>query len=149
MVGEYFESNNFGKMLVVEHIVGTRYKVIFQNTGTEVVANSTNIKSGSVKDRYAPIVAGVGFLGSADTTTNPKLYARWKRMLQACYDPYHVDYHANGAQGIVVDKRWHSFENYQKDILQQWETLGSPDKYRIFRRGEVYNLQNILMVKQK
>lgn len=149
MVGEYFESKNFGKMLVVEKLTSSRYKVVFQDTGTETVATAANIKSGSVKDRYSPVVAGVGFLAGADTTTNPKIYARWKRMLQACYDPLHVDYHANGAAGITVDPRWHNFENYEKDILKRWEAIGSPEKYRIFRKGSVFNLENILMVKQK
>jgi len=149
LVGEYFESKNFGRMLVVGKLTTSRYRVIFQNTGTEAVATAANIKTGSVKDRYAPVVAGVGFLAGADTTTNPKLYARWKRMLQACYDPFHVDYHANGAAGITVETRWHSFENYEKDILKCWEAMGSPERYRIFRKGDVYNLNNILMVEQK
>ena len=79
-------------MEVIESLGGGRYKVRFVDTNTEVIASAANIRKGAVKDRYAPTVAGVGYLGGADTTTNPTLYTRWKRMLQSCYDPLHVDY---------------------------------------------------------
>lgn len=148
MIGEYFDSNNFGRMYVSEKLTSSRYKVVFEDTGTETVTTAANIKRGAVRDRYAPTVAGVGFLGGSDTTSHPKLYARWKRMMQACYDPFHLDYHANGEIGITIDPRWHSFENYEKDILKQLEIMGNPERYRIFRNGPIFSLTTILIVRQ-
>ena len=149
MIGEIFESNNCGKMEVVDVEGGGKYRVKFLSTGTEVITTATNIRKGAVKDRFYPIVAGVGYLGLATTTTNPKLYARWKRMLQACYDPFHVDYPSNGAIGVTVDPRWFSYENYQADIVDIWEKSGSPTKYRLFRAGSSFAPTTILLVAGK
>lgn len=146
MVGKKFTSNSGDEMEIIENLGGGRYKVRFAQTSTETVATLTNIKKGAVKDRYAPTVAGVGYLGGADTTTFPSLYARWKRMLQSCYDPLHVDYSSNGAKGVVVQERWFSFENYQNDILELLKSKGSPTAYRIFKQGTVFSKENILIV---
>lgn len=146
MVGKIFNSNSGGDMEIIENLGGGKYKVRFVETKTEVTATLTNIKKGAVKDRYAPTVAGVGYLGGADTTTNPTLYTRWKRMLQSCYDPLHVDYSSNGAKGIVVQERWFSFENYQNDILELLKDKGNPAAYRIFKQGETFTKDNILIV---
>lgn len=136
-------------MEVVDAEGGGKYRVRFLSTGTEVITTSTNIRKGAVKDRFYPTVAGVGYLGLATTTTNPKLYARWKRMLQACYDPFHVDYPSNGATGVTVDPRWFSYENYEFDIVGIWEKNGSPTKYRLFRTGSSFSPDTILLVAGK
>lgn len=147
MVGEIFESNNCGRMEVLEQ-VGSKFKVRFEETGSEVVSTAHQIRTGSVKDRFYPSVSGVGYLGFATTTSNPKLYARWKRMIQSCYDSLHLDYHSNGEKGVRVTERWHSYENYQEDLLSLLEEVGSPSRFRVIRTGPVFNVNNIMIIKQ-
>lgn len=148
-IGDTFESNNCGRMEVVSNEGAAKYKVRFLETGTEVITTATNIRKGAVKDRFYPSVAGVGYLGLATTTSNPKLYARWKRMLQACYDCYHVDFPSNGAVGVKVDERWFSYENYQEDIVSLWERAGSPERYRLFRAKGDFSQNNMLLIPSK
>ena len=148
MIGEIFQSNNCGKMEVLEQ-VGAKFKVRFEETGSEVISTAHQIRSGSVKDRFYPAVAGVGYLGFATSTSNPKLYARWKRMIQSCYDSFHLDYPSNGGNGIRVADRWHSYENYQEDLIDLLEKSGSPERFRVIRTGLVFNSNNIMIVKQK
>lgn len=147
MVGKIFDSNNSGKMEVVSSEGAGKYKVRFLETGYETVTEARQIRDGSVKDRKHPSVANVGYLGMATTTTNPKLYARWKRMIQSCYDQYHLDYHANGEKGIVVADEWHSYENYQIDLLDLWDKAGRPEKYRVIRNGDFFCKSNVMVIK--
>ena len=145
MIGEKFKSNNGDEMEIIEYVGERKYKVRFLSTGTEVCARIDAIKNGRVKDNFAASVAGKGFLGNAVTTTNPKIYARWKRMIQACYDPFHLEYESQGAKGVVVDERWWSYENYEKDILELLSKKGNPENYRIFRQGKLFSRENILL----
>jgi hypothetical protein len=43
-------------------------------------------------------------------------YQLWKGMLNRCYDTKNISYRLYGAKGIKVCKRWHSFENFIKDM---------------------------------
>ena len=42
--------------------------------------------------------------------------ARWKDMMDSCYDQGHPSYSFNGRIGITVCNHWHVFENFLKDI---------------------------------
>ena len=145
MIGEIFPSNGGGMMEVIEYVGERKYLVRFRNTGTEVVARIDAIKKGRVKDNFAPSVAEKGYLGNSTTTTNPKIYARWKRMIQSCYDPFHLDYPSVGGKGVIVAERWLSYENYEKDILSLLAQKGNPESYRIFRKDTVFSLETTLL----
>jgi hypothetical protein len=59
-------------------------------------------------------------LAAARTTTHgmsrTKIYAVWKAMMQRCYLKTHCNYAKYGARGVMVCKRWHSFENFYADM---------------------------------
>lgn len=139
MVGTRYQSKNYGMMEIIAKEGIKRYRVRFLETGTEVVTELENIKRGLVKDRYYPTVAGKGYLGAAKSTYHPRIYARWKRMMLACYDPFHLDYPSNREKGVVVVEDWHNYENYEKDILQMLEDKGNPEKYRVVRTGPAFS----------
>jgi hypothetical protein len=48
--------------------------------------------------------------------TNSKIYAVWRNMMQRCYDKKNQAYKNYGGRGIKVDQRWHTFENFYKDV---------------------------------
>lgn len=147
MVGKKFTTNNSGEIEVLENEGSGRYLVRFLSTGTQVIASSYQIRQGSVKDRFYPSVAEVGFLGNANTTAHPSIYSRWKRMIQTCYDSLHLDYYSNGEKGVRVEERWHNYENYQKDLLTLWEENGKPERYRIIRTGPNFGPNSIMIIK--
>lgn len=41
---------------------------------------------------------------------------RWHGMMKRCYDPKHRAYRHYGGRGIVVCERWHTFENFVRDM---------------------------------
>lgn len=149
MIGTRYYSQNYGIMEIIAKDTKKRYRVRFLQTGTEVVAEWENIKRGLVKDRFYPTVAGRGYLGSSNTTQNPRIYARWKRMMLACYDALHLDYASNNEQGVVVAEEWHNYEHYERDILQLLEENDNPEKYRIIRTGPIFSKENITLTIQK
>lgn len=150
MVGMRYESQNYGTMEVIAKERGNRWKVRFMQTGTEVIAESNNIKTGLVKDRYYPTVAGKGYLGGSSSVKNPQIHARWKRMMLACYDQFHLDYPSNAEKKVFVAEEWHNYENYEKDILNLLEKNGFPEKYQIRRIGPSFSLNNIsLLIKNR
>jgi hypothetical protein len=51
---------------------------------------------------------------------DPHFYNTWKKMHVRCYDPTYHSYHRYGGRGIIVDNRWHSFENFKADMLETW-----------------------------
>lgn len=148
-IGMVYPSKNYGDMVVLEVMDRGLWRVRFKNTGTIVEAKISNIKAGMVKDRFAPFIGGVGYIGNASSTTNPSIYARWKRMIMACYDPYHLDYESNHLQGVYVIDRWHCYENYEKDILDKLEKLGNPKKYRIYRKGGYFSPSTVKIIVAK
>lgn len=149
MVGTRYKSKNYGIMEIIAKEGIRRYRVRFLNTGTEVVTELKNIQAGLVKDRYYPTVAGKGYLGAAKSTYHPSIYARWKRMMLACYDPFHLDYPSNKEKGVTVVEDWHNYENYQKDILQMLEDKGNPEKYRVVRTGPAFSPFGVSIIVSK
>lgn len=65
-------------------------------------------------------VAGVGYATQRRTESwwTLHLYSIWSEMLHRCYNPTHKHYAEYGGQGVFVDSRWHSFENFVEDALK-------------------------------
>lgn len=127
IIGNHYESNNFGFFTVIEHVDNSYhnssfYKIKFDNTGSETIASYEAIRHGRVRDKYAPVVAGVGYTGSFEgVISHPNIiihYRPWNDMLHRCYNPNDKDYLYYGALGVTVDPRWFDFGIYFNDIQQ-------------------------------
>lgn len=127
IAGTVYETNNCGKLVVVEYNGAKDVLVRFIETGYEGVARADHIRRGFVKDPYTPSVFGVGYLGvgkhlaTVDGKTT-KVYDTWSHMFQRCYS---TKLHARQPTyiGCSVDSSWHNFqvfgdwfdENYPAD----------------------------------
>lgn len=89
-VGCVFDTNKSGKLVVTRYVSFEEVYVRFINSGYETKAEMGQIRKGSVKDKLAPSVYGVGVLGEYPTRVNGggyvKEYTLWKGVLQRCYD---------------------------------------------------------------
>lgn len=92
-VGSVHSSNLYGDFKVVEIISGKKIVVEFLNTGYNVAVQASQIRLGTIRDRLAPTVYGVGIIGDKyDTITkeNKELltreYSTWHNMLARCYN---------------------------------------------------------------
>ncbi len=113
-IGARFETQLYGFIKVVEYKNITNVTVEFEVTGYRVTTTGHQIFSGSVKDKLAKTVCGVGFLGDGKYTgshENRKPYLIWRSMLHRCYIT--TDHHCTYADCTVVDE-WHNFQNFAK-----------------------------------
>lgn len=49
-------------------------------------------------------------------TYSRKLYSAWRNMIYRCENPRIASYRSYGARGVRVCDRWHSFEDFAKDM---------------------------------
>ena len=96
-IGKVCKSKSSGDFKILKYNDRANVEIQFLNTGFGTVARLTNIKSGSIKDPYVPLVYGVGILGikypSKVNGRNTKEYDLWHCMLQRCYnDAYKKKY---------------------------------------------------------
>lgn len=126
-IGKIYSSNNYGDFKVNDRTGVDKYREIiyeieFINTNYKCNKTSSEIRKGIVKDYFYPIVYGIGYLGCERNTADRKIYKCWNSMLERCYSlksPAYINY---GEKNIVVDERWHNFNNFQQDIkeLEGW-----------------------------
>ena len=88
-VGKVCKSLNSGDFKIVKYNNSKNVEIRFINTGYETSVRLGQVKSGSIKDPYAPSVYGVGVVGTkypiAINGVQTKEYMLWKRMLERCY----------------------------------------------------------------
>ena len=89
-VGKVCKSKSSGDFKILKYNDTANVEIRFLKTGYEMVTQLGNIKSGKVKDPYAPSVCGVGVSGTKYPITvngrNTKEYDLWHNMLQRCYN---------------------------------------------------------------
>jgi hypothetical protein len=99
------------------------YEIEFIKTKTRKISDKRAIKKGSIFDQFNPSKHGVGYLGNISSRVfNKKAYKKWDAMLSRCYNPKFSEYENYGGNGVKVDPRWFSFENFVEDIqlLEGW-----------------------------
>lgn len=126
--GAVYDTNNFGKIYVVNFMgyktIGGKkcqmYKIHFANTNHEMVTSRDNITRGTIADRFAPTVYGIGYLGDAKPIVDGTLQARgksvWENMIRRCVNEEHKSWNTYGGAGIRIDPRWYNLDNFLGDI---------------------------------
>lgn len=122
-----YESNNSGKFIVLNkfktntHFYNQQsYEIQFLETGYKKIVRKYDAIKGEVKDPFFRSVRGVGYLGNYKSVKNysdneiKKLRTIWENMITRCYSSDTHNRYMNN--GIFVDNRWHSFENFLRDI---------------------------------
>lgn len=140
--GQMFESQKFGSFRVIRH-VGTdaegRGLFDIQFAATGYVKRSVRrdvIQQGTVRDRYAATLHGVGYYGERTprTALDKDLLKVWRHMMDRCYDPKCKEFPYYGLKGVTVCKRWHNFANFHADcrVLPNWiNKRDNPKKYAL------------------
>lgn len=121
LIGKTLSSNNYGDFVVID-VNGKECLIQFCQTNYTRTATKNNIKTGEVKDIYYRNIYGVGYIGEKNKVKNLKeehveiLYHKWHDMIKRCYDKKSNNYKSYGGKGVFVHQRWHSFENFLKDV---------------------------------
>ena len=138
-------SSNYGVFKIVKYTDAENVLIEFISTGYQSIVQAGCVVRGNVKDRLAPSVFSVGFLGEGiyKVSINCKLtkqYRVWVHMLERCYCPKRLDKYPTYI-GCTVSDEWHNFQvfaawfddNYidgyhlDKDIKIKGNKCYSPD----------------------
>ena len=97
-VGKIFPSVNGGCFEVTFYEDINNARVRFIDTGYECKTYASHIRTGRVKDKFLPIVAGVGCIGDGKYKSRvnkrcTKGYNCWRNMILRCYDHKHPSYY--------------------------------------------------------
>lgn len=115
-VGDILDSNSYGKFKVVAYDGFYKVGISFIDTGYSYVTNAYAVRNGQVKDRFMPIVYGIGFVGldsSKDDVFGDAIYGCWKSMLTRCYNTNYHKLKPTYSECSVCEE-WHSFSNFKK-----------------------------------
>lgn len=112
-VGMEFNTNKCGVVRVVEYVSCSNVIVEFLNTGNVLKTRADKLKSGNLKDKLAPTVYGVGYIGEGlpKGFSKSRTYKIWNSMLQRCYDSAFL---ANRPTycGCTVSENFKSFQYF-------------------------------------
>ena len=129
---KYFNNNKRTRLVKIRFIL----------TGYETIVPFTQAYNGKVADPYYPRIFGVGYLGNLDGLSHGKKeYGMWYNMMKRNYDitdPYYKFY---GGIGVIVDPRWHSFENFLRDL----QTLPGYSDFKHSYKGNSYQLDKDML----
>lgn len=118
-VGDVFETSKSGLCTVVEYVHNKNVKVEFNDTGFILATNVSNLRKGLIRDPYARCLYGGGFLGEGEPASingkRTKAYLCWQNVFTRCYSEVEHNRHPT-YKGCTVAPRWHSFQNFAKDI---------------------------------
>lgn len=130
--GKSYESLRYGSFVVLNIINSKSVDIKFDDTGYVANVRFESIRKGSVKDRMAPSVHGVGFVGvggykTSDNGKNNEAYLSWQRMLGRCYDKNYI--HSHLYSDCTVCNEWHNFQNFAKWYYDNYPSDGG--KYHL------------------
>tara|TARA_R110001592_G_C13193003_1_gene753645 strand:+ start:84592 stop:85416 length:825 start_codon:yes stop_codon:yes gene_type:complete len=144
LVGKTFENSKGHLYTVLNRLTVDRYLIVFHKTGFITSLTNKDVKSGMIKDLYAPEVYGVGYMGEGvskrDTPLITKAYATWSGMMRRCYAEW--ERHKNPSYaGCVVSDDWHHFrefllwfeDNYIEGFHLDKDVL-SPVGYKVYSK---------------
>ena len=157
-VGKILKSKNFGEFKILKYNDSGNVEIQFLNTGFETVAQLGNIKSGKVKDPYAPSVCGVGVLGtkypSRVNGVKTKEYDLWQSMLQRCYSDVYKKKRPT-YEGCEVSDNFLHYEYFYEWCHEQIgfgnDGNGNPfqlDKDLLIKGNKVYNESTCVFLPQ-
>lgn len=116
-VGMTFKTNKCGDIIIVNYVNAHDVLVKFVNTGTELRSSTSHILKGLVSDPYAPLLYGIGKVGSKylsydrESGDFVKEYSTWAGMFARCYGS-HKSSDSYSRNCVTVAPEFHSYEEF-------------------------------------
>lgn len=115
-----FDSAVFGRLTVLEpagKLYGSSTAYLCQCTcGNTTVVAGFSLRRGATKSCGCLQRESVTRRSTIHGLSKTPEYRSWASMHARCYNPESNRYHRYGARGVVVCERWHTFENFLKDM---------------------------------
>lgn len=131
--------------------------VLFENCIEPIKCNYSNIRKGSVKNPYNPIVCGVGYKGQGEYSSHVngvanKCYETWRGMLTRAYS---IDYQKKHSTYMycTVCEEWHNYQNFAKWYDENYYEVNGEqmclDKDILVKGNKVYSPETCVFVPQR
>ena len=154
-IGKVCKSLNSGDFKILKYNDATNVEIQFLKTGYEMRANLQHIKSGNVKDPYAPSVHGIGVSGTKYPSTingrNTKEYEIWCSMLKRCYNDTYQKKNPT-YEGCEVSENFLRYEYFYKWCHNQigFDNEGwHLDKDLLVKGNKVYSESTCVFIPQE
>ena len=155
-VGKVCKSLSSGDFKILKYNGSKDVEIQFLKTGYCKVAEMKEVKTGSIKDPYAPSVCGVGIVGIRyQTRVNDvptKEYTLWKSMLERCYNNSFKKKYPT-YEGCEVSDNFKSYEYFyewcHKQIGFGGNGSGNPfhlDKDLLIKGNKVYSEDSCVFI---
>ena len=115
-----------------------------------------NFVNGSLKNPYAPHVAGIGFIGEGENhKSQPKAYKTWADMLNRCYKRHTERRRDIGYLDCYVCEEWFNFQNFVQWYLENIKLINNIDdkicidKDLLIKNNKCYSPNTCLLVPEK
>ena len=148
VLGEGLERNTSGHK---------SYIVQFYNTGNQVKTCKSVMETGSLRDPFAPMLAGVGYEGdlrgfNTSTVRFKNVRKLWTGIINRCYSPNMSRFKFYGGVGTTVESRWHCLSTFAQDLstlpgYENW--LREPSKFDLdkdLKGGNFYGVDNCVFL---
>lgn len=110
-VGEIYETNGDGQVLVTSYINALKVEIKFLETGNKRYSQATDIRLGRCKDKLKPSLWGVGYVGYGPYRTSSEAGRKWIAMMRRCYDKKWKKKKPS-YDGVKVCADWHNLQNF-------------------------------------
>lgn len=111
-------NQRFGRLVAVEEVSHPRWRFRC-DCGTEKIINKHNVVRGDTVSCgcYIREISAARLIRHGHTIGGrSKTHAAWTAMLERCNISQHKAFAYYGGRGILVCKRWHTFENFLADM---------------------------------
>jgi hypothetical protein len=111
-IGEVWKDSSGGSIEIIDGGSKNDYNTIRFECGFEKEVRYDNVKAGTIKNPFKPIVRGVGFIGTV-TEVDRKSYSIWAQMLNRCYSKDWQELN-HTYKDVAVCPEWHNYSNFKE-----------------------------------
>lgn len=148
-IGQMCKSRSYGDFIITNYKNSREIEIKFTETNYTTTYSQDKIRTGNVKDYYAPSVFNVGVIGTKYQKTfidifgkkkNKREYSVWSNMIQRCYDSEKQIKHPT-YKDCLVSENFKSYEyfyewcNKQVGFNNGWDL----DKDLLFKGNKIYS----------
>lgn len=132
-IGKIYSSNHYGSFIITDYNGCGCVTVRFLNTNYETVVSLGDIRTGNVRDKFAPSVFG-GVVGDEIIQSGGeylKEYYLWRSMLRRCYDTKYTEQNQT-YKDCTVSENFKSFKFFKDWCNKQIGFASKDDKGKPF-----------------
>ena len=149
-ISKVYTSNNYGDFKVVNYINNITVDIEFLSTGYKVTTQACQITTGQVKDKLAPVVFGVGFIGDGKHCTSSGgvanyAYSVWHHMIARCYCEKRLKIRPT-YKGCTVCDEWLDFQVFADWFELNYISGNALDKDTLVKGNKVYSPDTCLFI---